>query len=400
MARTVRKKSFAAPVRVLFLSAEGLMGGAERSLYELLCALPEDRVAAHACVPPEGPLARLFALAEVPVHPVPLRRFRRTLHPFLLAGQVRALYQASRILVEIVRVYGIQILHANTDSSALVAWEVSRETGIPMLWHCRDLRPLGPLARILAARSAHAIAISRAVAEHLRQQGLASRKIKTVLNGIDLARCHAPSERDAIRRRTRAYLGVPEDVPLLIDVGGWVPWKRHELFLEALAAVREKHPRARGLLVGSDLFSQNPSYARLLEARAAALKLDDEALLVLQQRDDVPDLLAASDLLVAPSDREPFGRVLAEAGASGLPVVATDSGGKREIIKDGQTGYLTKPGDAQALARGCVKLLDDPAKLAKFGEKARARIEKHFDIRRTAEEVAELYERIAAGGGK
>ncbi|MCZ7643900.1 MAG: glycosyltransferase family 4 protein [Planctomycetota bacterium] len=384
----------AKPLKVLFLSAEGLVGGAERSLYEVLCALPEERVEAHACVPPEGPLARLFALAEVFVHPVPLRRFRRTVHPFLLAGQVRALFQASRSIREVIKTHGIQLLHANTDSAALVAWEVSRETGLPMLWHCRDMQPLGPLGRILAHKASRAVAISDAVSEHLKKHGIPARKIKVVKNGIDLLRFHSAEERPVARRRARAYLGIPDDAPLLIDIGGWVPWKRHELFMEALARIRMKHPQVRGLLVGSDLFQQNAGYARLLETRAQNLGLGDDALLVLQQREDVPDLLAASDLLVHPSDREPFGRVIAEAGAAGMPVVATDSGGKREIVKDGQTGLLTEPGDAAALAQACLDLIEDPARRNKMGEHARKRIRKYFDVHRTADELAELYEKV------
>src|SRR3990172_2526211 len=126
------------PLKVLFLSAAGLVGGAERSL----CALPEDRIEAHACVPAEGPLARLCALAEVRVHPVPLRRFWRTVNPLLLAGQVMALYQGAQTVRKLVEELGIDVIHANTDSAALVAWEAGREAGRPFVWHCRDLRPL------------------------------------------------------------------------------------------------------------------------------------------------------------------------------------------------------------------------------------------------------------------
>lgn len=382
------------PIRVLFLSAAGQVGGAERSLYELLCALPEDTIEPRACVPPEGPLARLCALAEVPVHPVPLRRFWRTLSPFLLAGQVRALYQASQAIRAIAVEHKIEVIHANTDSAALVAWEVSRETRIPFVWHCRDLRPLGPLAKMLAKSSATVVAISRAVEEHLKAQGVAPERITRVENGVDIARFHLLPDRNALRHRTRAYLGVPLDVPLLLDIGSWVPWKRHELFLEALARVRQQVPDARGLLVGSDLFSQNASYGDFLDARAKSLGLDEQALLVLQQRDDIPDLLAAADVLVAPSDREPFGRVLAEAGAAGLPVVSTHSGAKGEIVAHGETGLLVAAGDAMALADGCLILLANPGLRQRMGENAVVRTSELFDVRRTAAELAEVFTRI------
>lgn len=385
----------APPVRVLFLSAAGQIGGAERSLYELLCALPEDRVEASACVPPEGQLARLCALAEVPVFPVALRRFWRTLSPFLLAGQVRAMYQSSQAIRAIVEKNKIDILHANTDSAALVAWEVSRESKVPFVWHCRDLRPLGPLAKVLAKSAAAVIAISKAVAEHLESQGTPRERICLIENGIDVARFHTPHDRLAVRHRTRAYLGVPLDAPLIVDVGSWVPWKRHELFLEALGQVRKQLPDAIGMLVGSDLFRQNASYADFLEARAHSAGLGEDALLVLQQRDDVPDLLAAADVLVSPSDREPFGRVLAEAGAAGLPVVSTNSGAKAEVIRDGETGIMVPPGDASAIAQACLTLLQDPERRMRMGANGIVRVAELFDVRRTAQEIADLYSKIA-----
>ena len=383
------------PVKVLFLSAAGQVGGAERSLYELLCALPEERIEARACVPPEEPLARLCALAEVPVHPVPLRRFWRTLSPFLLAGQVRALYRASQAVKQVVEDQRIDVLHANTDSAALVAWEVGRETRRPFVWHCRDMRPLGPLARMLAKSSVNAVAISKAVEKHLLDQGVAPERIRRIENGIDLARFHPPDQRAGIRARTRAYLGIEPSAPLLMDIGAWVPWKRHELFLEALALVRAKHPDARGVMVGSDLFQENRSYSDFLESRMDALNLGDGALLVLQQRDDVPDLLAAADVLVSPSEKEPFGRVLAEAGASGVPVVSSNSGGKTEIVKDGETGRLVPPGDAKVLAAACLDLLEDHEKRVHMGANAIVRIAELFDIRRTANELADLFEEVA-----
>jgi len=381
----------ARPHRVLFLSAAERVGGAERSMYELVCALPKERVEAHVCLPSESPLARLFALAGVPVHPVPLRRFRRSRNPLILAGHVRALHLGARSIGRLADQLGLDLVHANTDSTALVAWEVSRESGLPFVWHCRDLRPLGLLAKILARRVACAVAISKAVEAHLLGQGVKPRRLRRLMNGIDLSRFHGPEQRANVRAQARGYLGIPPDTPLLIDIGAWVPWKRHEVFLEALAEVRKKRPEVVGLLVGSDLFHENRAYVSQLERHAERLRLADGALLVLQQREDIPDLLAASDILVATSDSEPFGRVLAEAGAAGVPVVATDSGAKREIVIHNATGLLTPEGDAKALADACLELLAQPGRLAALGEAGRVRAKEAFDITRLADQVAALY---------
>ncbi len=381
------------PTRILFLSVAGAVGGAERSLYELLSALPEDQIEAHACVPPDSPLARMFALAEIPVYTVPLRRFRRTLQPIALAGQVKALYLASKSIRKLVKRLDIDVIHANTDSAALIAWEVHRETKCPFVWHSRDLRPLGPLAKLLTRSAAGVISISQTVAEHLRTQGVARKRIHCILNGIDLARFYKPEDRAAVRKRTREYLGIAPDTPLLIDIGAWVPWKRHELFLETLTQVRKESPKAMGLLVGSDLFQENEGYASFLDTKMDDWGLLDDALLVLQQRDDVPDLLAASDILVSTSDKEPFGRVLAEAQVAGLPVVSTNTGAKGEIVQDGVTGYLTDS-KAESLSKACLKLIGHPKKIKMMGGAAQKHAQQKFNIKRTASDLADYLDQI------
>ncbi len=98
------------------LSVSGEMGGAEHSFLEILRALPKERIQARACVPPGGSLERLCHSAEIPVTAVHLRRFRRTTNPFILAGQVKALYQGSRIISELCKTQTIDILYANNDS--------------------------------------------------------------------------------------------------------------------------------------------------------------------------------------------------------------------------------------------------------------------------------------------
>jgi polysaccharide biosynthesis protein PelF len=149
-------------------------------------------------------------------------------------------------------------------------------------------------------------------------------------------------------------------------------------------------PEAAGLLAGSDLFGENAAYRQVLRAQAGKLG----GVRLLGQRDDMPELLAAADVFVSCSGPEPFGRVLVEAGAAGLPVVTTASGAKAEIVEDGVTGVLTEP-TAEAVAAACEKLLRDPARRARMGAAARARVSRRFDVRRTAAEMAALYEAVA-----
>ena len=384
------------PIRLLTISATGIMGGAERSFYELIMALPRESVDVHACLPAPSELGTLLSQSNIPVHPMAFKSLRRTKNPLAFARQLKALHQTSRQLSALCTELKIDLMHANTDSAAVVAWRASRICGTPFIWHCRDLRPLHGLARIIAGKSCMAVvAISGAVEKHLIAQGVNPVKIKRIDNGIDLSRFHALERRAEMRVRVRHELSVPPDCQIILSVGAYVPWKKHELFLNTLAQLRESYPGKIGLLAGSDQFGQNAAYTESLHQLARELKLDETALRFLHQRNDIPDLMAASDLLVSCSENEPFGRVLAEAGAAGLPVVTTASGAKAEIVADNGTGLVVEA-DAGLLAAACERLLCNDALRSKMGLRARARIEGLFDVRRTAAEFVDLLGEIKA----
>lgn len=383
-------------LRVLCISAAGEIGGAERSLFELVQALPREKIEVHVCCPPESPLSRMFQVSGVRVHEVALRRFRRTKHPFILAGQVRALHQGSKEIAALCRESKIDVLHANTDAAELVAWEVARITKLPHVWHCRDMSRLHGFAKILSCSAAAVVAISGAVEAHMRKEGVNPAKLQRIDNGIDLVRFPVPEHREALRQSVRGKLGIEAHRPVLLSIGAYVPWKKHELFLDALAALRVRLPAAVGLLVGRDTFSENANYEKTLREHARKLALNTDALKVLHQRDDVPELMCASDLLVSCSENEPFGRVLVEAGACGLPVVSTRSGGKPEIIEDNVTGMLIEPGDVKAMAAACADILENSGRRAEMGRNARQRVAIRYDVNRTAREMTELFVRLGA----
>jgi glycosyltransferase involved in cell wall biosynthesis len=388
-------KSSGSPTRVLMISAAGELGGAERSFMELIRALNPLRLHVQACVP-AGSLSRELKSSDITVHEIPLERFRRTLAPLELLRQLRALSTSSRAIKEICLKENISLLHANTTHAAIVAWQVSRLSKIPFVWHCRDIVPMRSVNRALGRRAAAVVAISSAVESHLLDQGLPADATVRIANGIDLARFENLNKASA-RRRVRAELNISEDAPVILSVGALVPWKRHQDDFEVLANVRKKMPNAMCLLAGSDIFGQNKDYIQKLASRAEKLGLGPLNLKMLGERKDVPELLAAADVLISTSENEPFGRVLAEAGAAGVPVVATNSGAKAEIVSDGQTGLLAKSGDIGGLTKACIRLLQDAGLRRKMGEQARARVAELFDIRRTAQEVTTLFEKVESG---
>ncbi len=204
----------------------------------------------------------------------------------------------------------------------------------------------------------------------------------TIYNGLDLTRWR--------RRRTRAeardLLGWSPDVPVVSMVAVLRQGKGHEVLFAAVPKIiASVGSRVSFKVVGSGALEH--------QLRRDATGCGD-ALDFLGERDDVPTILDATDVLVLPSWSEALPTVLMEAGAVGTPVVATEVGGVPEIVVDGETGYLVGAGDSDALARRVCELLTDPARARQMGRQAEARIAARFSIDHQAAATAALYRTV------
>ena len=141
------------------------------------------------------------------------------------------------------------------------------------------------------------------------------------------------------------------------------------------------------LLAGDD----SGELGRQLHAQARELGIEAR-IRFLGQREDIPSLLAASDLLVAPSRREALSLALLEASAFALPIVATQVGGTGEVIHEGQNGFLVPPDDPATLARALGPLLADRELRQACGACARARFEAGFSADQMVEKTLQVYE--------
>lgn len=204
----------------------------------------------------------------------------------------------------------------------------------------------------------HLIANTRGIAAYLLAQGWARDRVHYLPNFPASIRGKAVS---------RASLDTPEDVPLVLALGRLHPNKGFDILLEALA----RAPRIYLWLAGA-----GPE-REALQKKAAALEIMDRVRF-LGWRDDAPDLLAACDMLVAPSRIEPLGNTIIEAWAAGKPVIASQSAGPGELIENGENGLLVAIGDADALARAMTALAGDRALSARLAQAGLARYRAEF----------------------
>jgi glycosyltransferase involved in cell wall biosynthesis len=166
-------------------------------------------------------------------------------------------------------------------------------------------------------------------------------------------------------------------VPAIGLVGRLQPWKGQDRLLRAQALLRERGQEVHTVIVGGDAHGLSTDYASSLPALVSGLGLEDAVTLTGQVADAGP-YIDQFDILVNASDPEPFGIVLLEGMARGVPVVAVDSGGPREIVRDGRTGVLARSGEPEALADAIELLLRDPGLRRRMGDAGRERFAQEF----------------------
>jgi L-malate glycosyltransferase len=229
--------------------------------------------------------------------------------------------------------------------------------------------------------------VSRAVGEILAAGGVRRDRIHVVPDGVDLARGTEPADRDALRS-----LGVADDAPLVVQVAALVPHKDPLTFVRAVDIARRRMPALRALMVGDGPLRS------AVQGEAARLGLD-RVLVMTGFRRDADELLAAARVATLSSAEEGMGSVLLDAMAAGVPIAATAAGGIPEVVTHGNTGLLSPPRDAQALAENIVRLMSDPALAASITARARERV-KEFSVDRMVERTLEVYSAIGVSGGR
>jgi len=272
------------------------------------------------------------------------------------------------------------IVHAHGLRAAFIGVSAAKLAGIPVVFTAHNVPPRpGRLQKLIvsliSAQSDAIITVSEAIAQQFVELGCAKSKLHVIPNGIQLARYSGvvPGE--------RAALGVREDDPVVIYVGRLSPEKGVRVLLDAFTLVKKSIPTVQLLIVGS-----GPDEAEL---RSSALKTRSDIHFT-GNRDDVPQLMAAADVVAIPSFTEGQGIVAIEAMASGIPVVASRVGGLVETIQDGVTGMLVSPHSAQELATAIeTLLLDDEG--AKRMAAAGSRRAASFTIEAMVEAIQKVY---------
>lgn len=367
---------------VLWIDLLSEMGGAQHSLLEVCSTLPSLGVDVVAAVP-QGPLFDRLTAAGIKTFPVAAVRAKK--RGWGLFTTTAKLLRAPSTISQIVRAVKPDLIHANSLTAFMSAHHIGMRT--PVIWHVRDLKLPVLLARDASKKATRIFAASDAIDEYLVDI-LSPRilgRIRIIRNGIDTGR-FAPGDKAAARQR----FGLAPDVPVVGMLAHLIPWKRHDAFIQAAALIRRQRPDACFVAAGKDLFNEHARWRAQLDAQIQESGLANSFRWI-TDLDATETLLPALDLLLHPAQFEPFGRVLCEAMAARIPVIAAQSAGPVSIIQSGVSGILVRDGDPQLMAAEALKLLADPARAAQIAEAGRARVLKEFTTRRVCEQCVKEY---------
>lgn len=374
--------------RIVFIITGLSTGGAEMMLLKVLARLDRQRFSPRVIsLTTLGELAPRIAALGIPVDALGMK-------PGLPSppGFFRLVRTLKRLNADVVHTW---MYHAD-----LLGGLAARLAGVTAIGWCirnsnldRDKTKFSTRAVVGLCASISKWVPSRILScsEQARQVhvacGYAAEKMVVVPNGFDLAR-FKPDE--GARKRVRTELGLDVDTPLIGLIGRFDPQKNHAGFFEAVGILHRRMPHVHFVLAGQGVDRGNVA---LVQAMTEAGVLDHTHLLGL--RNDVPDLMAALDVLASSSYGEAFPNVLGEALACGVPCAVTDVGDSAYIV--GDTGRVVAPGDMAELAAALEALLAlPPPEKAALGARARARVAEYFEIGKVVQQYEEFYESLFA----
>ncbi len=348
---------------ILYLNPSADIGGAERSLYQMLILLDKKEYQPLVILP-QGPLVKDLQDAGIKFHIINRK--------IIEAHSIFGLLFASLYLAKLVKKYNVTIIHANSKYCCRIALWASFLTGSKLFLHWRDLNIWPDEKRYINwfRRRVNIITVSRAVKNYLCDKNIKARNIDVLYDPID-----PKYEKTYSPNKYRSQFSIDKEFVLAIT-GRIDSWKGHIVLVKALALSGITNLKL--LIAGTYHLVNNPSFKVQLEQCIKDNNLTRNIQFI-GSRDDMEKVLSVVDVVIVPSDHEPLGMVVLEAMASGKPVIGSDTGGIRETIIDGITGLLFEPGNIQNLAEKIKLLYTDSSLARKLGEAGRKRYLENFN---------------------
>ncbi|OMD90371.1 glycosyltransferase family 4 protein [Paenibacillus odorifer] len=377
-------------LRVAYIDHTAKWSGGEVALFNILTHIGEQ-IDPLVILAEDGALAERLREKGMDVRIIPLdesirSRGRNAVNLGAPAAAFKLLAYG-RKLAPLLKAEKVDCVHTNSLKSALYGAIAAKIAGVPLIWHIRD--HIGaPYLKPIVAKGIRLLS-------RLLPNGVIANSHST-LNALELPRSKKTLVvYSAFAKAIGNGIGMRDqkDFNVLL-VGRLAHWKGQHIVLEAAKSFKNE-PRVKFWLAGDALFGEEAYKQELLQK----IKTDELTnVSMLGHVDDIQGLMNTADLLIHTSvTPEPFGQVIVEGMAAGLPVIASNEGGPVEIVVQGETGLLIEPGDAAILADSIKWMLDHPEERRRMADNGMKRVKEHFVIENTVKDIVDYYKGLLAG---
>jgi glycosyltransferase involved in cell wall biosynthesis len=379
------------PNRILYINQMSVLYGGEMALFDLMANLDSSQFQPLFLCRSPGPFTDLCAKYQIQTIFVPsLPRVSGRAR-----DSIKTLLPNAIAIAKIAKKEKIDLIHSNGSRVAYHGGLAARLAGLPSVVHVRDCykTPFQSLAKsiFLRALSDRVIAISKAAYSSVIDRLSSLKNItQLIYDGVAPLPRYSPEEITAFRNEFR----MNGCIPLLAVVGSFSDLKAQMNAVLAMPIILSQFPDARLLIVGDAYDKPGEIYKQNIIFKIRELNLGRNIILT-GFRKDIPLLMSSIDFLLhTPVFPEGLGRVILEASFQGAVVIASDIGGISEIIIDGQTGKLVRPGDPDQIASSVIDLLNNPSKADRIRKAALDRVQDEFALEKCVNKIQNIYNEL------
>lgn len=382
------------PIRVLHIITRMILGGAQENTLltvEGLDLMPRYDVELASGID-KGPEGELLTRAEKTTRLTVVPEMVRSVKPI-------ADFVALRKLYRLIRQGNYEIIHTHSWKASILGRIAAWWAGTPIVVHTlhgltfHDYQPwmvnraIRLSEKICAPMTDHYISVSDITTEKALAANIdRADKFTTIYSGMELdwfLNCQADP------KKIRQELGIPAGAPVVGKIARLAPQKNHDELLKAAPEIVRRHPDVRFLLVGNGVL-----YDQILEQVRQMGIAENFVFAGLIDRERIPDMIAAMDIVAHTGLWEGLPRVLPQAMAMGKPCVSFNTDGTPEVLISGRNGYMIERHDTAGLTDAISKLIADPELRLKMGAAGRKHVDPMFRAETMVEEIADVYEKL------
>lgn len=361
-------------IPILYLSHTGeSIGGGEKQLYYLLTHLDRTKYQPIVVFPEDGIFADQVRKADIPSFIIHLPHWRRVISRF-------SRNIATTNLTELAKNNNIQIVHTSDSWFNPYILQLRKRLDIPVISHVRNLLTTDQISKYYFDELDYIISISEQSKIPLIDSGISKEKIEVILNCVD---------HNEFTPRVRIHKDLTEDFKIGI-IGRIEPFKQQITFIEIANEVNKQNENVQFQVIGDVLkIPKHQTYFKEVRDLVAQFGLEN-VIHFTGHRYDIPKAMHEIDLLVTLS----AGSVIAEAMASGIPVIGTDVGSTSDMVVDGITGWVVPENSVQQMSEKVIQLINNSDAYEKMSIATRKHAKTHFGIDHHVHKIQNIYEKL------